>query len=391
MQHSNSSTVTEIVLLGFQNLQNFHLCFFLLLLIIYCVTVCGNLLIILVVSNSRSLHSPMYFFLTQLSFIDLLLSTTIVPNMLHNVLYEGSSVSFIGCLIQFYAFSASESLECLLLAVMSYDRYQAICNPLYYTSVMDPTFCLRAVLLCWVMMFAIIFTVSGTMSRLQFCGPNIIDHFFCDFDPILELSCSDTFIVKIADMILAGPLVLCPFIVIMISYVYIIITILKIPSVTGRQKTFSTCSSHLAVVSMYYGSIICIYLFPNTGNVKKILSLFYTVITPLFNPLIYSLNNRDIKQALRKLMRTIRLFRRLHLLLKILQAQLIDQQSSPNDRDGLDIWESTLLFPSPTPGPFPTSQLCVSFLLNMSQDDPHHQPLVKELHLALHQMHQFVQ
>ncbi|XP_075715839.1 olfactory receptor 11L1-like [Rhinoderma darwinii] len=305
MQHSNSSTVTEIFLLGFQNLQNFHLCFFLLLLVIYCVTVCGNLLIILVVSNSRSLHSPMYFFLTQLSFIDLLLSTTIVPNMLHIVLYEGSTVSFIGCLIQFYAFSASESLECLLLAVMSYDRYQAICNPLHYTSIMDPTFCLRAVLLCWVMMFTIIFTVSGTMSCLQFCGPNVIDHFFCDFDPILELSCSDTFLVKIADMILAGPLVLCPFIVIMISYVYIIITILKIPSVTGRQKTFSTCSSHLAVVSMYYGSIICIYLFPNTGNVKKILSLLYTVITPLFNPLIYSLNNRDIKQALRKLMRTM--------------------------------------------------------------------------------------
>ncbi|XP_075715807.1 olfactory receptor 11L1-like [Rhinoderma darwinii] len=296
MQHSNSSTVTEIILLGFQNLKSCNLCFFLLLLIIYSVTICGNLLIILVVSYSRSLHSPMYFFLTQLSFIDILLPTAIVPNMLHNVLYEGSSVSFIGCLIQFYFFSATETLECLLLAV---------CNPLHYTSVMDLTFCRRAVLLCWVMVVAVILILSVTISRLQFCGKNIIHHFFCDLDPLLELSCSDTFLVKIEDMILAVPFALCPFTVIIVSYVHIIVTILKIPSVTGRQKTFSTCSSHLAVVTLYYGSLICIYLFPNTGIVKKILSLFYTVITPLVNPMIYSLSNRDIKQALRKLMRNM--------------------------------------------------------------------------------------
>ncbi|XP_075715642.1 olfactory receptor 11L1-like [Rhinoderma darwinii] len=305
MQHGNSSTVTEIVFLGFENLQNFNFCIFLLLLIIYCVTVCGNLLIILVVSYSRSLHSPMYFFLTQLSISDILLSTTIVPNMLHNVLYEGSSMPFIGCLIQFYFFLGTEILESLLLTVMSYDRYQAICNPLHYTSIMDLTFCGRAVLLCWVIVAAAILIISVTMSRLQFCGPNIIDHFFCDLDPILELSCSDTFIVKISDMILAVPFALCPFTVIIVSYVYIIFTILKIPSVTGRQKTFSTCSSHLAVVTLYYGSLISIYLFQNTGNVKKILSLLFTVITPLLNPMIYSLSNRDIKQALRKLMRNM--------------------------------------------------------------------------------------
>ncbi|XP_075715865.1 olfactory receptor 6B1-like [Rhinoderma darwinii] len=303
MQHGNSSTVTEIVLLGFQNLKICNICFFLLLLIIYFATVCGNLLIILVVSYSRSLHSPMYFFLTQLSISDLLLSTTIVPNMLHIVLYEGSSMPFIGCLTQFYFFSGSEAFECLFLIVMSYDRYQAICNPLHYTSVMDRTFCGRAVLMCWVMMFTVILSFSVIMNCFQFCGPNIIDHFFCDLEPLLELSCSDTFLMKIADMILVVPFALCPFTVIIVSYVYIIVTILKIPSVTGRQKTFSTCSSHLAVVSMFYGSLVCIYLFPNTGNIKKILSLFYTVITPLLNPLIYSLSNRDIKQALRKLMR----------------------------------------------------------------------------------------
>ncbi|XP_073403078.1 olfactory receptor 11L1-like [Dendrobates tinctorius] len=301
MQFSNSNTVSDILLLGFQNLQYFRIPFFLLLLIIYCVTVGGNLLIILVVSSSRSLHSPMYFFLTQLSFTDILLSTTIVPNMLPIVLYEGSSVSFIGCLIQFYFFLASEILECLLLAVMSYDRYQAICHPLHYTSMMTPTFCVKAVLLCWVMMFAGVLTYSITISCLWFCGPNVIDHFFCDLDPILELSCSDTFFMKTEDMILMIPSVLCPFTVIITSYVYIIITILKIPSVTGRQKTFSTCSSHLVVVSLLYGSLLIIYLFPNTQNIKKTFSIFYAVITPLLNPMIYSLSNRDIKREFKKL------------------------------------------------------------------------------------------
>ncbi|XP_075198362.1 olfactory receptor 11L1-like [Anomaloglossus baeobatrachus] len=301
MQYNHSNVVTEFLLLGFRNLQSFKMGFFLPLLVIYCVTVCGNLLIILVVSSSRSLHSPMYFFLTQLSFSDILLSTTIVPNTLHIVLYEGSSVSFIRCLIQFYFFSASESLECFFLSVMSYDRYQAICHPLHYTSVMTLTFCIKATLLCWVMMFAVTLHLTVKISQLQFCGPNIVDHFFCDLDPILELSCTDTFLIKIEDMILAAPTVVCPFLVIVVSYLYIIITIMKIPSVTGRQKTFSTCSSHLAVVSLYYGSIICIYLFPNTKKVKKILSLFYTAVTPLLNPIIYSLRNRDIKQEFNKL------------------------------------------------------------------------------------------
>ncbi|KAM3924518.1 olfactory receptor 1468-like [Leptodactylus fuscus] len=277
-------------------------CFFLLLLLIYCVTICGNLLIILVVSSSRSLHSPMYFFLTQLSFSDILLSSTIVPNMLHVVLYEGGPVTLIGCLIQFHFFLASEILETLLLTVMSYDRYQAICHPLHYTSVMDLTFCLKAIELFWSIIFVVIVMISMTISRYRFCGPNIVDYFFCDRDPILELSCSDTSLLKAESIFLIVPLAVCPFIVIVVSYVYIIITILKIPSETGRQKTFSTCSSHLAVVSMYYGSIISIYLFPNKTTAKKILSLFYTVLTPLFNPIIYSLSNRDITRALKNLL-----------------------------------------------------------------------------------------
>ncbi|KAM3926725.1 olfactory receptor 6N1-like [Leptodactylus fuscus] len=301
MQHYNFSEVTEFLLLGFQNLKGFSFYFFLLLLLIYCVTICGNLLIILVVSYSRSLHSPMYFFLTQLSFTDILLSTTIVPNTLPVVLYDGSSVSFAGCLTQYYFFSASEALECLLLTVMSYDRYQAICNPLHYTSVMDLTFCLRVVLLCWLVIFITMLIIFLTMRCLDFCGPNIIDHFFCDLEPLLELSCSDTFIMKLETVFLVIFLAICPVTVIIVSYVYIIFTILKIPSVTGRQKTFSTCSAHLAVVSLFYGSLITIYVFPRQQSAKTFLSLLYTVVTPLLNPMIYSLSNREIKQALKKL------------------------------------------------------------------------------------------
>ncbi|XP_044138645.1 olfactory receptor 11L1-like [Bufo gargarizans] len=300
MQHYNFSKVTEIFLLGFQNIQSFNLCFFILLLIIFCVSVCGNLLIILVVSSSRSLHSPMYFFLTQLSFTDIMLSTTIVPNTLHIVLYEGSPVSFIACLTQYYFFSASEALECLVLTVMSYDRYQAICNPLHYTLVMDLTFCVRTISLCWLVILATMLMIYFTVSRLDFCGPNIIDHFFCDLEPLLELSCSDTFAMKLETLFLVIFLAICPVIVIIVSYVYIIFTILKIPSVTGRQKTFSTCSAHLSVVSLYYGSLITTYVFPRKQNAKTFLSLFYTVVTPLLNPMIYSLSNTDIKQALKK-------------------------------------------------------------------------------------------
>ncbi|KAM4038624.1 olfactory receptor 11L1-like [Anomaloglossus baeobatrachus] len=302
MHPENNSLVTEIFLLGFQNIQNVKIFFFLLLLIIFCVTVCGNLLIILVVSFSRSLHFPIYFFLTQLSFSDILLTTTIVPIMLRVVLFEGSYVSFVGCLAQYHVFVASEALECFLLTVMSYDRYQAICNPLHYSTVIDIKFCLKSIFLFWLIIFSVILTFSITMSQYKFCGHNVIDHFFCDLDPILELSCSDTSLVKIESMILVIPIVLCPFTVIIVSYAYIIFTILKIPSVTGRQKTFSTCSSHLAVVCIYYGSIMSIYLFPNTEGAKKLISLFYTVITPILNPIIYSLSNRDLKQAFRKLM-----------------------------------------------------------------------------------------
>ncbi|XP_073403087.1 olfactory receptor 1L4-like [Dendrobates tinctorius] len=302
---NKTSSVTVIFLSGFQEFHNLRIFLFLFLPVIYCVTVCGNLLIILVVSSSRSLHSPMYFFLTHLSFSDILLSTTIAPNMLLIVLYEGGSVPLIGCLIQYFFFSASGILETFILTVMSYDRYQAICHPLHYTSVMDLTFCLRFFLLSWLIILVVVLTLSVTMSYLWFCGPNIIDHFFCDRDPILELSCSDTAIVEAESMFFMIPLAICPFTVIIVSYIYIISTILKIPSAAGRQKTFSTCSSHLTVVAMHYGSAFSIYFFPNSSQVIKIISLLYTVVTPFINPIIYSLSNKNITEAYNKLLITL--------------------------------------------------------------------------------------
>ncbi|XP_075061719.1 olfactory receptor 11L1-like [Mixophyes fleayi] len=300
MRYDNFSMVTEILLMGFQSFQSLHIFFFLLLLTTYCLTLCGNLLIIILVASCRQLHFPMYFFLTQLSLTDILLTTSIVPDMLRVVLYEGSTISFIGCLAQFYVFTASETLESLLLTVMSYDRYQAICNPLRYTSVMNQTFCLKVVISCWLFICVIILMISITMNNLQFCGPNVIDHFFCDFAPLLKLSCSDTLVVEIESFLLTIPVLLCPFTAIVVSYVYIVFSILRMPSVTRRQKTFSTCSSHLTVVSVYYGSLISIYLFPNQENIQKVLSLLYTIITPLFNPIIYSLRNQDLKLAFKK-------------------------------------------------------------------------------------------
>lgn len=301
MQCNNYSQVTEIFLSGFQNPQSLKVIFFLLLLIIYCITLCGNLQIILLVSFNKNLQTPMYFFLSQLAFSDISLSSSVVPNMLSVVLYGGTTIKLESCLTQFYCYTASSSLECLLLTVMSYDRYQAICNPLHYTTVINFLFCLKVVLLFWLFIFGMILVISLSISHLQFSGSNLIDHFFCDIAPLLKLSCSNTFVIEMESIVLAFPLVICPFAVITISYIYIIFTILKIPSVTGRQKTFSTCSSHLAVVSLYYGTLISIYLFPNQEKTRKLLSLFNTVLTPLLNPIIYSLRNKDIKQALAKL------------------------------------------------------------------------------------------
>ncbi|KAM3924558.1 olfactory receptor 1M1-like [Leptodactylus fuscus] len=246
----------------------------------------------------------MYFFLTQLSLSDILLATNIIPNMLSLVLHEGATMSLAGCLVQFYVFGIAECSECLLLTVMSYDRYMAICKPLHYNNIINASFCLKSVVLSWIVScFMSLLDVLG-LCRLQFCGDNVIDHFFCDYSPMVKLSCSDTFPLQVQTFILGFCIIACPFIIIVISYVCIIVTILKIQSDSGRQKAFFTCSSHLSVVSIFYGTLISVYMVPTRGQLLilgKVLSVFYTVVTPLLNPLIYSMRNRDFMTAFRNL------------------------------------------------------------------------------------------
>ncbi|XP_075715742.1 olfactory receptor 1496-like [Rhinoderma darwinii] len=298
---NNQTVVTEFLLLAFQVSQDLRLLLFCLLLVVYYGTLCGNLLIITLVSIRTNLHTPMYFFISLLSINDILLASDIVPNMLHILLDNGGTITFINCLTQFYFFGISEAFECFLLTVMSYDRYVAICNPLRYTSIMTSGHCVILVAISWFLGFSISLINIVTTSELSFCGPNIIDHFFCDLVPLLELACSDTFIVQLVIYLQSIPVIFIPTTIIGMSYTYIILAILRIPSSTGRQKAFSTCSSHLIVVSIFYSTLFSVYIFPTKGQtvtISKILSLLYTVITPFINPIIYSLRNKDIRKAI---------------------------------------------------------------------------------------------
>ncbi|XP_072259128.1 olfactory receptor 10A7-like [Pyxicephalus adspersus] len=299
------NNITSVVLLGFPNLKHIKVLNFIVLLAIYCVTICGNFLVMALSLLSKNLQSPMYFFISQLSLFDIMLSTVILPNLLYIVLYDGCTMSLTGCITQFSFFTTTETCECLLLTVMSYDRYLAIYKPFHYNSIINRTFCIKTVLIIWLLGIKITLINPISMSTLEYCGPNIIDHFYCDFEPILALSCSDTSWINLQTILLAFFFVAVPFLIIILSYIYIAATVLKIPSATGRQKAFSTCSSHLSVVSIFYGTIIVVYLFAKRGQMhvmSKLLSLFYTVITPLLNPMIYTFRNKEFKKVLEKLL-----------------------------------------------------------------------------------------
>ncbi|CAN2390771.1 Olfactory receptor [Pristimantis euphronides] len=242
----------------------------------------------------------MYFFLTQLTILDIVVTSDVVPNMLHMVLNNGSSMSLLECLIQFFLFSFSESSECLLLTVMSYDRYLAICRPLHYHSVMNPMLCLMFTLLVWLFSLVTMSVQTINLSQLHFPGSNIMDHFFCEFDPIIQLSTSSTLTIETLKIYICVPVVLCPFLMIVVSYGYIVHAMLRMQSII-RLKAFTTCSSHVTIVSIFFGTLICTYLVPTNEKfiaVRKLFSLSYTVMTPLINPIIYCLRNNDIKKAL---------------------------------------------------------------------------------------------
>ncbi|XP_075131731.1 olfactory receptor 10A7-like [Leptodactylus fuscus] len=300
-QENNLTVIAEFFLLGFQEGHILRIILFCLLLVVYCVTICGNLLVITLVSNSKILHTPMYFFISQLSICDLLLTTNIAPNMFHILLNDGAPITFAGCMTQFYFFNHTEACECLLLTVMSYDRYVAICNPLRYSSIMTSSKCTTLSAMFWFYGFSIALLDTITISNLIFCGLNVIDHFFCDPLALLKVVCSDTFVVQVETFLLSVPSILIPTAIVIYSYTKIILAVLRISSNTGRQKAFSTCSSHLIVVSIFYGTLFCVYIVPSkreTLTISKILSLLYTVFTPMVNPLIYSIRNKDIKKAI---------------------------------------------------------------------------------------------
>ncbi|XP_033026500.1 olfactory receptor 469-like [Lacerta agilis] len=302
-EERNETIITEFILRGFGDLRDLQIPLFVVFLVIYIMTIIGNLIIVVLVVRNQHLHTPMYFFLGNLSCLEICYSSTILPRMLASFLTRNQTVSIYSCFLQLWAFAVFAAVECYLLAAMSYDRYLAICRPLYYSTLMNLKICLQLVAGSWIGSFVINTASFLFISYLSFCGHNAIEHFFCDFTPLINLACSGAQQVKLASAVLASLATLPPFILTITSYVYIIAAILRIPSTTGRQKAFSTCSAHLIVVTIFYGTLTIVYVLPDTNELKelnKVFSVFYTILTPLVNPLIYSLRNKEVKEALRK-------------------------------------------------------------------------------------------
>ncbi|XP_040275612.1 olfactory receptor 6F1-like [Bufo bufo] len=303
----NETIVTEFILLGFTGVKHIKLLLFAIFLFIYIVTVTGNIVIVAIVYVDNHLHTPMYFFLSNLSCLEMLYTSNIIPKMLFNIITENPTVPFTGCIVQLYFFGSLGSTECFLLGAMAYDRYVAICKPLHYSLLMTTRTSVLMSLSSWSAGFIATFGAIVLVSQLHFCGPNQIKHFFCDLQPVLKLSCKNAHAMETVSWILASTILLGSCLLTLASYVRIILTMVQIPSSKGRQKAFSTCTAHLTVVIIFYGAMISMYVSPNTvGNeeINKVLSLLYTVITPFMNPFIYTLRNQDVKQALHKAIKT---------------------------------------------------------------------------------------
>ncbi|XP_012967024.1 olfactory receptor 1468-like [Mesocricetus auratus] len=298
----NNQTVTpKFLLLGLPISPEHQLLFYTLLLAMYLTTVLGNFIIIILILLDSHLHTPMYFFLSNLSFSDLCFSSVTMPRLLQNMKNQDPYIPYEGCLTQMYFLIVFAAMESFLLVVMAYDRYVAICFPLHYTTIMSPKLCLCLMVLCWVL--AMLYSMLHTLllARLSFCEKNVIPQFFCDISALLKLACSDIHINELMIFIMGGLVTVIPFLLIILSYVQIVCSILKVSSTWVFHKVFSTCGSHLCVVSLFYGTIFGLYIFPSTNNstVKETaMAMMYTVVTPMLNPFIYSLRNRDIKEAL---------------------------------------------------------------------------------------------
>uniref|UniRef100_A0A7N4NSM0 Olfactory receptor n=1 Tax=Sarcophilus harrisii TaxID=9305 RepID=A0A7N4NSM0_SARHA len=300
---SNKTTVTDFILLGFLVSPKMHLVLFGIFFLLYTFTLLGNGVILALIHLDSRLHTPMYFFLTQLAIVDISYASNTVPQMLANLLDPVKPITFAGCIMQTYLFLMFALIECILLVMMSYDRYVAICHPLRYTLIMSWRMCGSLTITSWVCGSLLALVHVLLLLRLPFCGPREINHFFCEILSVLKLACADIWLNKLVIFVACVFILVVPLCLVLISYSHILGAILRIQSGEGRKKAFSTCSSHLCVVGLFFGSAIITYMTPNTKNSEeqqKILFLFYSFFNPTLNPLIYSLRNAEVKDALRR-------------------------------------------------------------------------------------------
>ncbi|XP_024056594.1 olfactory receptor 10A7-like [Terrapene carolina triunguis] len=303
LAHGNSTAVSEFIILGFSSSLLGQVLLFLMCFAIYTLTLLGNSLIVLITLADPSLHISMYFFIGNLSFLEICYSSVTLPKMMAISLTGDNTISFTGCAAQMYFFLLLGSAECYLLAAMAYDRYVAICHPLRYVAIMERRSCVWLVAGSWLSGIPVSFIQTTLVFTSPFCGPNKINHFFCDVAPVLQLVCADTSRNEMSNITVTVVFLAIPFTLILISYTCIIATVLKMSSPGSRHRAFSTCSSHLVVVTLFYGSGMVMYLRPRSSHTTendKLLSLFYTVVTPMLNPVIYSLRNEEVKGALRR-------------------------------------------------------------------------------------------
>ncbi|XP_068104179.1 olfactory receptor 6B1-like [Hyperolius riggenbachi] len=303
MGYSNKTEIHEFYLRGFPSLIELQMVSFIFFLLVYILTISENTIIITTINLHAKLQKPMYFFLSNLSFLEICYVSVTVPNLLVHTLMERKTISFSGCMAQLFFFISLMCTECVLLAVMAFDRYVAVCQPLHYVRIMNRHFCYQLALSSWLSGFTITVIKIYFISKLSFCGPNIINHFFCDISPVLNLSCKDLSEAELVDFILALVILLIPLLVTAASYVCIIYAILNITTTDGRKKAFSTCASHLSVVTIFFSTTLYIYARPKKAtslDANKLISLLYAVVTPLVNPFIYCLRNKDMWDILSK-------------------------------------------------------------------------------------------
>ncbi|XP_069326738.1 olfactory receptor 5A1 [Eulemur rufifrons] len=307
----NSSSVTMFILLGFTDHPELQAFLSVTFLGIYLVTLAWNLALIFLIRGDTHLHTPMYFFLSNLSFIDICYSSAVAPKMLTDSFREQKTISFMGCATQFFFFVGLGLTECFLLTAMAYDRHAAISSPLRYTTIMSQGLCTRMVVGAYIGGFLSSLIQASSIFRLHFCGPNVINHFFCDLPPVLALSCSDTFLSQVVNFLVVVAVGGTSFLILLISYGYIASAVLKIRSAEGRWKAFNTCASHLMVVTLLFGTALFMYLRPSSSyspGRDKVVSVFYALVIPVLNPLIYSLRNKEIKNALWRVLEKKKVF-----------------------------------------------------------------------------------